>query len=76
MCCRTTVCAEKNTQGGRKHRPPYLWIAMKKLITLILLLLMLTGCDSSFTPTTPEEVEDAAAMGADGVYLDFPDLIK
>ena len=29
-----------------------------------------------FTPTTIEEVEDAAAMGADGVYLDFPDLIK
>ena len=29
-----------------------------------------------FTPATLEEVEDAAALGADGVYLDFPELIE
>lgn len=29
-----------------------------------------------FTPTTKEEVADAAAMGADGVYLDFVSLIE
>lgn len=29
-----------------------------------------------FTPTSKEEVEDAAMMGADGVYLDFVSLIE
>ena len=40
-----------------------------------LLIKQLERCGKK-PPLPKYQTEDAAAMGADGVYLDFPDLIK
>ena len=74
MSCRTTACAEIQTHRGTEVPSPIFKKAMKKLITILLLLLMLSGCGSSFTPKATDQL--TVILHAGGVYLDFPELIE